>query len=91
MTMPFKIYIFTIETVRLNTPKLALLNIEVNAEIVKKIMGVNSKNVKPATILLLKLCPEREMAKKFRILNIAITKRRIINTCMLSDIFTPPI
>ncbi len=91
MTMPFKIYIFTIETVRLNTPKLALLNIEVNAEIVKKIMGVNSKNVKPATILLLKLCPEREMAKKFRILNIAITKRRIINTCMPSDIFTPPI
>lgn len=90
MTMPFKIYIFTIEKVRLIAPKLALLNIEVKAEVVKKIMGVNSKNMKPATILLLKLCWEREMAKKFRILNIAITKRRIIISCMPSDIFAPP-
>ncbi|MBG9937976.1 hypothetical protein ABB04_17360, partial [Bacillus tropicus] len=40
MTMPF-----TIETVRLTAPKLALLNIEVKAEVVKKIMGVNSKNM----------------------------------------------
>ena len=56
MTMPFKIYTFTIEKVRLTAPKLALLNIEVKAEVVKKIMGVNSKNMKPATILLLKLC-----------------------------------
>ncbi len=56
MTMPFKIYIFTIENIRLPAPKLALLNIEVKAEVVKKIMGVNSKNMKPATILLLKLC-----------------------------------
>ena len=30
------------------------------------------------------------MAKKFRILNIAITKRRIIISCMPSDIFAPP-
>ena len=74
MTMPFTIYTFTIETVRLTAPKLALLNIEVKAEVVKKIMGVNNKNMKPATILLLKLCPEREKAKTFRMLNIAITK-----------------
>ncbi len=90
MTMPFTIYTFTIETVRLTAPKLALLNIEVKAEVVKKIMGVNNKNMKPATILLLKLCPEREKAKTFRMLNIAITKRRIINSCMPADILAPP-
>ena len=88
--MPFKIYTFTIETVRLTAPKLALLNIEMKAEVVKKIMGVNSKNMKPATILLLKLCPEREKAKKFRMLNITITKIKIINNCIPSDIPTPP-
>ena len=36
MTMPFTIYTFTIETVRLTAPKLALLNIEVKAEVVKR-------------------------------------------------------
>ena len=38
-------------------------------------MGVSSKNMKPATILFFKLCPDKEMAKKFRMLNRAIAKK----------------
>lgn len=56
MTMPFKMYTFTIEEVRLIAPKPALSNIEVSAVIVKKIIGISSKNMKPAKTLLLKLC-----------------------------------
>ena len=55
MTMPFKMYTFTIEEVRLIAPKPALSNIEVSAVIVK-IIGISSKNMKPAKTLLLKLC-----------------------------------
>lgn len=55
MTIPFTIYTFTITKTRLAAPKPPLSNIEVNAVVVKKIMGVNNKNRKPATILLLKL------------------------------------
>jgi len=58
MKMPFKIYTFTIEEVRLIATKPALSNIEVSAVVVKKIIGVSSKNTKPDTILLLKLCLE---------------------------------
>lgn len=57
MTMPFKIYYtFTIEEVRLTAPKPALSNIEESAVVIKKIIGVSSKNMNPATTLLLKLC-----------------------------------
>ncbi len=56
MTMPFKMYTFTIKEVRLIAPKPALSNIEVSAVIVKKIIGISSKNMKPAKTLLLKLC-----------------------------------
>ncbi|GAB6549547.1 hypothetical protein bcgnr5388_02640 [Bacillus cereus] len=56
MTIPFKIYTFIIEEDRLIAPKTALSNIEVSAVVVKKIIGVSSKNMKPATTLLLKLC-----------------------------------
>ncbi|GAB6437180.1 hypothetical protein bcgnr5380_24350 [Bacillus cereus] len=90
ITIPFNIY--TIATIKANVPapNPALSNIEANAAVVKKIMGVSSKKTKPAKIRLLKLCPEREKAKKFRMLNIAITKRRIINSCMPADILAPP-
>jgi hypothetical protein len=56
MTIPFKIYTFIIEEDRLIAPKTALSNVEVSAVVVKKIIGVSSKNMKPATTLLLKLC-----------------------------------
>ena len=72
-------------------PNPALSNIEANAVIVKKIIGVSNKNMKPAIILLLKLCPDKEIAKKFMILNRANTKIKIINNCIPSDIFTPPV
>lgn len=54
--IPFKIY--TIATIKANVPapNPALSNIESNAVIVKKTRGVSSENMKPATILLLKLC-----------------------------------
>jgi hypothetical protein len=55
MTIPFTTYIFAIIKARLATPNPPLSNMEANAVVVKKIMGVNSKNKKPATILLLKL------------------------------------
>lgn len=90
ITIPFKMY--TITTIKASppAPNPALSNIEAIATVVKKIIGVSSKNMKPAMILLFKLCCEREMAKKFRMLNITITKRKIINNCIPSDISTPP-
>jgi len=81
ITIPFNIY--TLAIIKANVPA---SNIEANVAIVKKIMGVSSKNMKPATILFLKLCPDKEMAKKFRMLNRAIAKSRTINTSMPSDI-----
>ncbi|ASZ17466.1 hypothetical protein COJ60_09395 [Bacillus cereus] len=56
ITIPFKIY--TIATIKANVPATnpALSNIEANAVVVKKTRGVSSENIKPATILLLKLC-----------------------------------
>lgn len=91
MTIPFKIYTLTI--IKANVPTLnpLLSNIEANAVVVKKTMGVNNKKTKPATIRLLKLCWEREMVKKFRMLNITITKIKIINNCMPSYIFATPL
>lgn len=85
ITIPFNIYTLIIKA-NVPAPNPALSNIEANVAIVKKIMGVSSKNMKPATILFLKLCPDKEMAKKFRMLNSAIAKSRTINTWMLSDI-----
>ncbi len=90
MTIPFTTYIFTIIKARLAAPNPPLSNIEVNAVVVKKIMGVNSKNKKPATILLLKLFWDREMAKKLRAPNIMNENRRVINNWMPSDISTAP-
>jgi len=91
MTIPFKIY--TLAIIKANVPTLnpLLSNIEANAVVVKKTMGVNNKKTKPATIRLLKLCWEREMVKKFRMLNITITKIKIINNCIPSDNFAPPV
>lgn len=56
MTIPFKIY--TLAIIKANVPTLNTLlsNIEANAVVVKKTMGVNNKKTKPATIRLLKLC-----------------------------------
>lgn len=70
MKIPFTIYTSVIIKARLAAPKPPLSNIEANAVVVKKIMGVNSKNKKPATILLLKWFWDREMAKKLRTPNI---------------------
>ena len=72
-------------------PKPPLSKIEATVKVARKTTGVNSKNMKPATILLLKLFPDKEMAKKFMMLNITNTTRRIINNWMPSDIFAPPI
>ncbi len=90
ITIPFKIY--TMATIKANVPASnpAVSNIDANAAVVKKTMGVSSENMEPATILLLKLCLERKMAKKFRMLNITITKIKVINNCIPSDISTPP-
>lgn len=86
ITIPFNIYTHAIIKANVPAPNPALSNIEANVAIVKKIMGVSSKNMKPATILFFKLCPDKEMAKKFRMLNSAIAKSRTINTWMPSDI-----
>ncbi|EJQ50545.1 hypothetical protein IEQ_02419 [Bacillus cereus BAG6X1-2] len=55
MTIPFTTYTFAILKAKLAAPIPPLSNIEANAVVVNKIMGVNNKNTKPATILLLKL------------------------------------
>lgn len=91
ITIPFKIYIIATIKASPPAPNPALSNIEANAAVVKKIMGVSNKNMKPATILLLKLCRDKEMAKKFMRLNITNTIIKIINNCIPSDILTPPI
>jgi hypothetical protein len=90
MTIPFTIYKFKITKTRLATPKPPLSNIDVSAVVVKKIMGVNSKNKKPATILLLKLFWDREIAKKLRAPNIMNENRRVINNWIPTDISTAP-
>lgn len=91
MTIPFTIYIFAIIKARLAAPNPPLSkNMEANAVVVKKIMGVNSKNKKPATILLLKLFWDREMAEKLRAPNIMNENRRVINNWIPTDISTAP-
>lgn len=90
MTIPFTIYKFKITKTRLAIPKPPLSNIDVSAVVVKKIMGVNSKNKKPATILLLKLFWDREIAKKLRAPNIMNENRRVINNWIPTDISTAP-
>ena len=90
MTIPFTTYTFAILKAKLAAPIPPLSNIEANAVVVNKIMGVNNKNTKPATILLLKLFWDKEMAKKLRTPNITNEKRRIINNCMPLDISTTP-
>lgn len=82
----FNIYMFVIIKVNVFVLNFVLLNIEVNVVIVKKIMGVSSKNMKFVMIFFLKLCLDKEMVKKFRMLNRVIVKRRIINILMLLDI-----
>ena len=47
--------------------------------------------MKPAIILFLKLCPDKEIAKKFMMLSRANTKINILNNCMPSDNCAPPI
>lgn len=49
--IPFNIYTLAIIKANVPAPNPALSNIEANVAIVKKIMGVSSKNMKPATIL----------------------------------------
>jgi len=80
-------------TIKANVPALnpVVSNIKANAAVVKKTMGVSSENMKPEIILLLKLCPDKEIAKKFMMLNRANTKIKIINNCMPSDNCEPPI
>lgn len=90
MTIPFTTYIFAIIKARLAAPNPPLSNMEANAVVVKKIMGVNSKNKKPATILLLKLFWDREMAKKLRAPNIMNENRRVINNWIPTDISAAP-
>lgn len=91
ITIPFKIY--TIGTIKANVPATnpALSNIEANATVAKKTIGVISKNMKPAIILFLKLCPDKEIAKKFMMLSRANTKINILNNRMPSDNCAPPI
>ena len=91
ITIPFKIYIIAAIKARPPAPNPALSNIEANATVAKKTIGVISKNMKPAIILLLKLCPDKEIAKKFMMLNRANTKINIINNCIPSDNCAPPI
>ncbi|PFV74721.1 hypothetical protein COL05_24490 [Bacillus sp. AFS059628] len=55
ITIPFKTYIIATMKAIPPTPNPALSNIEANAVVVKKIIEVSNKNMKPATILLLKL------------------------------------
>ncbi len=64
ITIPFNIYTLAIIKANVPAPNPALSNIEANVAIVKKIMGVSSKNMKPATILLFKLCLDKEITKK---------------------------
>lgn len=90
-TIPFEIYIIVTMKASPPAPNPALSNIEANATVAKNTIGVISKNMKPAIILLLKLCPDKEIAKKFMMLNRANTKIKIINICMPSDIFIPPV
>ncbi len=54
ITIPFNIYTLAIIKAKVPAPNPALSNIEANVVIVKKIMGVSSKNMKPATILFFK-------------------------------------
>lgn len=91
ITIPFKIYIIATMKASPPAPNPALSNIEANATVAKKTIGVISKNMKPATILLLKLCPDKEIAKKFMMLNRANTKIKILNNCIPSDNFAPPV
>ncbi len=56
MIIPFKIYIPEIMKAKVADPNPPLSNIEAKVKVLKKTKGVNSKNTKPATILLLKLC-----------------------------------
>ncbi len=89
--IPFKIYIIATMKASPPAPNPALSNIEANAKVAKKTIGVISKNMKPAIILLLKLCPDKEIAKKFMMLNRANTKIKILNNCIPSDNFAPPV
>lgn len=91
IAIPFKIYIIVTMKANPPAPNPALSNIEANAMVAKKTIGVISKNMKPAIILLLKLCPDKEIARKFMMLNRANTKIKIINNCIPSDICTPPV
>lgn len=54
ITIPFKIYTTATIKARPPAPNPASSNIEANATVVKKTIGVISKNMKPAIILLLK-------------------------------------
>ncbi len=91
ITIPFKIYIIATIKASPPAPNPALSNIVANATVAKKTIGVISKNMKPATILLLKLCPDKEIVKKFMMLNRANTKIKILNNCIPSDNFAPPV
>ncbi len=89
--IPFKIYIIATMKAIPPAPNPALSNIEANATVAKKTIGVSSKKMKPAIILLLRLCPDKEIAKKFIMLNRTNTKIKIINNCIPSDNFAPPV
>lgn len=91
ITIPFKIYTIATIKARPPAPNPALSNIEANATVAKKTIGVISKNMKPAIILFLKLCPDKEIAKKFMMLSRANTKINILNNCMPSDNCATPI
>lgn len=91
ITIPFKIYTIATIKARPPAPNPALSNIGANATVAKKTIGVISKNMKPAIILFLKLCPDKEIAKKFMMLSRANTKINILNNCMPSDNCAPPI
>jgi len=71
-------------------PNTLLSKIEAKVKVVKKTTGVSSKNTKPATILLLKLFWDKEMAKKLRAPNITNENRRVINNWIPADISTAP-
>ncbi len=87
ITIPFKIYI--IATIKASPPAPNPSFIEYRSEcyVSKKTIGVSSKKMKPAIILLLRLCPDKEIAKKFMMLNRANTKIKILNNCIPSDNF----
>lgn len=63
ITIPFNIYTLAIIKANVPAPNPALSNIEANVAIVKKIMGVSSKNMKPATILFLNYVQIRKWLK----------------------------